>query len=658
MQIGIHNGLPPLKKDILETTIQDILRTYNASMWLAGPEPSAGNFVDSLGATPLTASNGVVGYVEDILSHEDGENLCANSTWTGYSLTAVPGCIRNNSANITITFVNSGEDEYGTYLDIRWAGTTAGVTEYPNVAMQNFAIEPGCVCSVGEIFTAKARVQIIAGTWAGSSSFILINEMSAANAYLVGGVASPVISTTAQDLMLTRTTTNASVAKAAMVLQVNAIPSTAMDFTVRVWNPQFQRGNRRAYLPTSGTVIARPKNQIPAYQATTGFKPVLRGKYLSAARTSHTFADASISGALIRTFQAANDILGNKEATIIKRTGNATGLATIAPIKPSAVAMPMSVAFLIKAIVGRYVMFRVQGLYPARADIAYDFWTGVPTIFLQAGGITVTSVNMTKVSTDYYLCQVIVTLDAHNGTSLILTPRNNIDQVDAADVGPELGEFAIDSYACSYAYDNYLQPPFPIIPGSVNAYSSNTPFSWKFDGTDDRLVVAKPTINPAVNHFRIVCFRIPPVAPVANSATVSGTHAVITNVSLARILVVAGGAIVQAFWRDDAAILNAPSTVRTLNEKVVATARRDGLNLTLNLRGDLASPSSGSEAILYGSMSSNLETIGCHNPGGIPSQFFGGEIYGIISGNGAPTAGELLALENFLAGCAGFTPLP
>ena len=90
MQIGIHNGLPPLKKDILETTIYDILRTYNAQMWLPGPSGVAGNYEDGNGALPLTSVNGIVGCVADGTSSGVGENLCANSEFVGVSLGTTP----------------------------------------------------------------------------------------------------------------------------------------------------------------------------------------------------------------------------------------------------------------------------------------------------------------------------------------------------------------------------------------------------------------------------------------------------------------------------------------------------------------------------------------------------------------------------------------
>jgi hypothetical protein len=76
-------------------------------------------------------------------------------------------------------------------------------------------------------------------------------------------------------------------------------------------------------------------------------------------------------------------------------------------------------------------------------------------------------------------------------------------------------------------------------------------------------------------------------------------------------------------------------------------------------RGDLAAPTVfGPNTNVLGTMVPLYSRIGCHAPNGVDTNWQPGEIYGIISGNGNPSAGEITAMENFLAGHAGFTPLP
>lgn len=651
MQIGIHNGLPPLQKDILETTIQDILRTYNASMWLAGPEPSAGNFVDSLGATPLTTSNGVVGYVEDILSHEDGENACVNSVFSGAAIGVAPTGMSGfgTSLGITQSVVGVGSDEDGPYIDVNWSGTASsnyfGGLTFGSVTLVQV--------KVGEVVSSRCIMQLLSGTWLASQS-LLCNTYTGALAFVDQAfTGSP--TTTKKEYIATKLVTNALSVSAQGTIQCAVLLGQTINVTLRVWQPACMRGRFTSYLATSGTAVLRSKNQIPAYQGTTGFKPILRGGVVNHVRNGTLTSDAInwfAGGGVTKESFDTHPIIGQT----VKIRNSATTAQHSIRIYNTSTPFPDSVKVEMSMYV-RYVSgdpviaFQFKNNAGAFGSILlFDAMTGR----IITGSVVGISLRLEKQPDGFYLC-----IFSADSSGIGPGVANLICYFNAGlSVVGSLGDCIEVGGGMMLSGDVPYEGPFITSGASGLVYGNNAPFSWKFDGTDDRLVVANPTINPAVDHFRIVCYRAPAVVPVANSGLCSTADNVVGNAAAARLWIQSGTFSIQGLWRDDLNISTGTFCARTLaNEKVVVTARRDGLNCTMGSRGDLASPINASTVIAHGATTVSNERIGGHAPAAGDTNFCTGEIYGVISGNGNPTAGEILALENFLAGIAGFVPL-
>jgi hypothetical protein len=652
----LNNGLdiPPRNRDILETSILEILRTYNASMWLAGPGNGEKNYKDTLVATPLALVNDPIGYVEDVSSSTQSENLWCNSTWTGAPAPATPtNLVRTASPTngITTAIIAKGTDEFGSYIDIQWTGTCVTGTVYAQLYSN-----PTVACNPGDVISLRTRHQIISGTVPPNLA-ITVHARDAADVFLAPAAASyPSLALKEED---SSSIVPALTAKVYCTILNTINVGVTVDCVLRVWYVQVNKGRAQPHLPTTGTLIQRADTFIPLVQTTTGFKPSLTGNYLSYAKASHTLSNWTITGSSVLTLDEEKNLAGDVLATTLKRTSSISSLVSATITKPLIAILPFSVAFLVKCTKGRYLALRAQGAYPARSDIVFDFLTGNVSVFLEAAGVTETSSRMTRVSPDYWLCQAIFLLDGHSSASVYLSVRSYIAQVDAIDVGPDWAEVAIDSHAVAFV-DTYIEPPFPVIPGIVPQYSKNGPFSWKFDGVDDRLAVIKPTIpNGAVSHFRIIALKMPPTAPGTNQVAVSGASAV-ASVRLAHMTLLSGGFNIDGRWVDGAGATAIPANhTRAANEKLVVRMSHVAGTYTLASKGDIgAAQSTSITPAALAAYTATGERIGCSYATGVDNAFSSWEIYGIISGNGNPTAGEILAMENFLAGHAGFTPLP
>lgn len=644
----LNNGLdiPPRNPDILETTIQDILRTYNASMWLAGNAQSADNYVDSVGFAPVTQPNQLVGYVGDGTAQEEAENIYVNSEmigadgvtpptgWTGWGTTA----------GITLAYVGTGVDEFGRYIDARFSGT-ATVNTFPNIAMAPNLTTP---VVEGEVGSMAIPHQIVAGSLAGAGlTAARLQCLTSGGVYVNEAVgAQP---TTARALCTLGRVVPATTAYIRPTYQLNALSGNTIDFTVRLWAPRAMRGNLGSYFPTTGAQVFRTRSYVPVYQATTGFKPTLNGgafNYCAYSKTPASWTPTRLA------------VIGAKNY-------NSLGLSAIYQETLSASLQHFTQSGGITALPANTI---------CHYSIHVKIISGSRNIRLQSRKNNGATFPLINVDLDSGICvpvngaisgmvekgpdgfdKVTLVWDSGAGSSIcvpyVMTDRGNNNDGSAGNT---------IEIACAFVgVGSSYSGPVPSTSNTPIQSADIVPYSWKFDGVDDRLMVAKPTINPAVDHFRIICYKSPATAPVANSSMMSSCNTTLANPSGARMFINATTFDVYANWRDDAGVANTITATRTnANEKVVATARRSGANVSITSKGDIGASSTASLALTYGAMTLNSELVGAHAPAGGFGQFAGVDIYGIITGNGNPTAGEILALENFLAGHAGFVPLP
>ena len=186
-------------------------------------------------------------------------NLMPNSTMQG----AVVGIVGSGGAlptgwemglpaGLTRQVVEIGVDANEEYIDIRLFGTNAqAVTVYPDLYVYRHV-----PVVQGEVITASGRHTYIAGSRTGfvnPNVTITIGEWSAANAYLGEFSAS---AANGARTSVTKTMTNAAVAKAGLFYSRAVAANATVDYTFRVSIPQIERGTvATPFIPTSGTTV-------------------------------------------------------------------------------------------------------------------------------------------------------------------------------------------------------------------------------------------------------------------------------------------------------------------------------------------------------------------------------------------------------------------
>jgi hypothetical protein len=176
---------------------------------------------------------------------------------------------------------------------------------------------------------------------------------------------------------------------------------------------------------------------------------------------------------------------------------------------------------------------------------------------------------------------------------------------------------------------------------------------------DDRLQNNGIFTEIAANTFQLSCFQFPSSAP-GTSRIITGEYASNTLVRGHQHYMQPGGLGVYNAYKDTANAGTDSGFTRIANEiAVFSSARVHSSNTTrLRIRGDTQASATTSNVAAVTSASCIYRYIGSNGPGGTPSLYFSGKIFGIIAGNGAITDGELAILEDFLALKAGITLVP
>ena len=656
----LNNGLdiPPRNRDILETSILEILRTHNASMWLAGPTKGERNYVDSLGAQPLTGVNQLVGYVDDQLGMNEAENFVVNSEMVGASPGVLPtGWFNGGSANVVTSCVGAGADEFGNYVDIRYAGTTLGAIEYPSVGMHPAVTAPAA--SEGDLISTQAYLQIMTTQGVGWLCYPATVFRNAAGAYVMDAGAGGQIGSDVRTLARTAIVgVGATIARVASNVSLVCPASTVVDVVVRIWQPHQKKGGYPAsYTPTYGTAVIRTENLIHVSQATTGFKPVLTGGATNHVRkgldtTDGTYWSTS-AGVTKESFRTVDDlgtvaVLRNID-TVAQHSIRIYNTTTAFPEN-----IPVELVMHVRYISGDPIIgFQFKNNAGGFGSIlTFNAMTGVIVTGTAAG----ISLRVEKAVEGFWRCTFSAdSSGAGAGVANLICYFNSGATVlgsteDMIEVG---GGMMLTGELPYYG---------PLIPSGATGltYSDTVPYAWKFDGVDDRLVVAKPTIpDGAVSHFRIIALKMPSAAPGTNQVAVSGASTV-ASVRLAHLTLLSGGFNIDGRWVNGAGTTAIPANhTRAANEKLVVRMSHVAGTYILASKGDIgAAQNTSITPAALGAYTATGERIGCSYATGVENTFSSWVIYGIISGNGNPTAGELLAMENFLAGHAGFTPLP
>lgn len=647
----LNNGLdiPPRNRDILETSILEILRTYNASMWLAGPGAGEGNYVDSLGFTPAATADSLVGYADDASVMGRAENWIINSEFVGADAVTPPSIWTGFTTTLGVVFsyAGGGEDEFGRYIDVRVLGTASGAA-FPVLhavpVFSTITIKPGEIMSVGGFH------QVVAGSTAGMLVICpRVQALTGAGGYVEEIAAIPTLPTSERTYASgSRVVAGATAVHARPCYQFNVTNGATVDCTVRIWKIQANRGRLNPYTPTFGTMITKPADTIPAYQATTGFKPTLVGGVKCYTHHAHDMPNGAWSLiAATATGSNAYEDYGNS----IKIQGTSAAVQHYIQQSSGRLAPDNSIVYttvLAKPIAGsafgRLQASRKNGSSPY-CNVNLDSGEVESTSGLIGFSVKKEKYGFTRINMWFN-----VLTGATNVNALFML--NGSAAIDSSDTEVEIVGL------CSADAPGIFQidPPVTTI---QEQYANDSPYSWKFDGVDDCLVVAKPTITSSGNSFRIIAFKMPPVADATANILVSSTGATVQRGM--QVGTGSGGFNIQASLVDDAGLAASPAAItgRQADERIVHTTTYNTVTGSFNrARGDKTAPATTSSASLLGAMTILYERVGCHAPNNVNANFAAEQIYGFISGMGNPSAGELTAMENFLAGHAGFTPLP
>lgn len=120
-------------------------------------------------------------------------------------------------------------------------------------------------------------------------------------------------------------------------------------------------------------------------------------------------------------------------ADLLTRSSTASAYASQAITKPAA-AETWTLQWKVKKSVGNYAAMRIQGTYPARADVVFDINTGaISTAAAVFGGFASASATIVLQSDGYYLITLTATTDAVATVSVFLSFNSNNVVTDGTD---------------------------------------------------------------------------------------------------------------------------------------------------------------------------------------------------------------------------------
>ena len=130
---------------------------------------------------------------------------------------------------------------------------------------------------------------------------------------------------------------------------------------------------------------------------------------------------------------------GTTTAAYIARTSTAAAFCRPATITKAASPIQYTQAVIAKADTATFLAMRLQGLFPARADVCFNLALG--TISLAATAVTFTgaSASIAALGGGYYLCTLTATSDNHTSFSASVAARTSSGLIDDTDPSSTAG---------------------------------------------------------------------------------------------------------------------------------------------------------------------------------------------------------------------------
>jgi hypothetical protein len=256
--VGVQWGGPGAS--VLDTTAQElpsaVSLTRASAAWSTS---SAGSLVASAAHVARFDTDPVSLVFEGLLLEGSRTNSLRNNTMQG-AATGNPGTPPNFTSTGSLQGLTRSIDALGTengldYIDYRFFGTPT-TTGQPFVSFESNSV----VAAVqNEAWTLSAWVKLQAGSLTNVSNVQLaMNEFNSSITYLTGGGSAFTPTATRARFSFTRTMANAAAAFVQPLLAFNVTSGLAVDFTLRVYNAQLEKGGfASSVIKTTGVAATR-----------------------------------------------------------------------------------------------------------------------------------------------------------------------------------------------------------------------------------------------------------------------------------------------------------------------------------------------------------------------------------------------------------------
>lgn len=639
----------------------DMITSLVQSLDAALMVPSEANcWLYSYGGS-LCGVDGTVGAIE---SCSLVENRVANTALAD-AVAGSPGTWPTAWTNINAYGLTCSIAAVGTgYVDVRVQGTVSG-SGTPTLLRQSnytqFAI------GLNKVASASCNLELLSGSLGTGALRLRLAERTGST--FNAGASS--LYTTAGRYTVTSKVANASTT--AVSLEVVYVPTAAevIDFTLRISEPQLERGIPRTFVPTTDSAIVDPRPYYIWWQATTGYKPFLRKDYGYGAFTSQTgetwtttrtvIADAAgirrdANGLYLRRQEGIDgNYISTPHAVANQITGDLTLVARVRPVD-----FAQNNAIIDKGVAG---------------DLAYQLYTnlsGSPVLRVSYDGtayetITSSGASLTAGELIYLRARRTASSGAvvfetspdgstwsQHGTTQASTPGSLFASTDMVTLG--LGSISSTGklslyYAAGYANDTGTGTPafefHPTRDAQAICYGN---YWLEFDGTNDRL---ETDIAPGSATSGYICTGWAQTEAIAdtnalfgstNSATVHGMR---LNVGI-------DGSV--KLFRADGAVSATASVLGAITQNVpfVAGAIFDDSETTVTLNSESVLQTTdrawtGTSQIALVGASNNVES-------GISATVFAnGAMFGMVYAPSIPTAEQRAVFHTYMKQLAGVT---
>lgn len=314
--LGFGLNLPVL------TELTALVRSLGGYLLMPGQD----TYIAQDSAWPQTALPvaGTIGYVGDVGTQGMAENFVTNSVFSGATV-GTPGSVGtgysgdSSKHGLTRQIIEAGND----YLIMRVSGVATATSAFLLIVESNIG---NTNASPGQLWAASTSVALVAGAFTANKFGVVINEATAAPAYITNSGATFDPTATNTRYSHTRRLSDVACARVYYALRYVYTSGENVDFTIRISQPQLNRGNPIAYTPTYGTAVSRP-HFASAAQSTTAACPILRGKVVNLLQYSQDFSNAwwaKVGSLTIPAANIADPIGGNTASHVVKGVDGTT----------------------------------------------------------------------------------------------------------------------------------------------------------------------------------------------------------------------------------------------------------------------------------------------------------------------------------------------